>query len=201
MIAASTEANASLSSLVSSFVVFSVIVPKWYGSILSQYTLLGIWVNKNKSRKGKKNILPPLNSKKFFFVCRRPLPAVYWGRLCLRSLRLYVLSVFRKPEFAQSADIMCFTLGLALRQAVAAWRVVMVVQLKFGLSEKHTKFEKIFLMVLTNQLIYLVNVKTIDHFDHFSNYVCFSKSPNFFFWNEMMTTLRTSSLFLINNLF
>ena len=32
---------------------------------------------------------------------------------------------------------------------------------KFGLSEKHTKFEKIFLMVLTNQLIYLVNVKTM----------------------------------------
>ena len=30
---------------------------------------------------------------------------------------------------------------------------------KFGLSEKHKKFEKIFLMVLTNQLIYLVNVK------------------------------------------
>ena len=30
-----------------------------------------------------------------------------------------------------------------------------------GLSEKHTKFEKIFLMVLTNQLIYLVNVKTM----------------------------------------
>ena len=30
----------------------------------------------------------------------------------------------------------------------------------FGLSEKHTKFEKIFIMVLTNQLIYLVNVKT-----------------------------------------
>ena len=25
---------------------------------------------------------------------------------------------------------------------------------KFGLSEKHKKFEKIFLMVLTNQLIY-----------------------------------------------
>ena len=32
---------------------------------------------------------------------------------------------------------------------------------KFGLSEKHTKFEKIFLMVLTNQLIYSVNVKTM----------------------------------------
>ena len=33
--------------------------------------------------------------------------------------------------------------------------------IKFGLSEKHTKFEKIFLMVLTNQLIYLVNFKTM----------------------------------------
>ena len=31
---------------------------------------------------------------------------------------------------------------------------------KFGLSEEHTKFEKNFLMVLKNQLIYLVNVKT-----------------------------------------
>ena len=40
---------------------------------------------------------------------------------------------------------------------------------KFGLSEKHTKFEKIFLVVLTNQLIYIVNVKTM----------CFSNSPNF----------------------
>ena len=28
-------------------------------------------------------------------------------------------------------------------------------------SEKHTKFKKIFLMVLRNQLIYLVNVKTM----------------------------------------
>ena len=44
--------------------------------------------------------------------------------------------------------------------------------LKFGLSEKHTKFEKkIFFMVLTNQLIYLVNVKTMRKI--------FSKSPNF----------------------
>ena len=41
--------------------------------------------------------------------------------------------------------------------------------LKFGLSQKHTKFEKIFLMVLTNQLIYLVNVKTMRKI--FSNYV------------------------------
>ena len=54
-------------------------------------------------------------------------------------------------------------------------------QLKFGLSEKHTKFEKIYLMVLKNQLIYLVNVKTIRKI--FSNYVCFSKSPNFTYRN------------------
>jgi hypothetical protein len=32
-------------------------------------------------------------------------------------------------------------------------------------------------MVLTNQLIYLVNIKTMRTI--FSNYVCFSKSPNF----------------------
>ena len=51
------------------------------------------------------------------------------------------------------------------------------IYVKFGLSEKHTKFEKIFLMVLTNQLIYLVNIKTMRKI--FSNYVCFSKSPNF----------------------
>ena len=36
--------------------------------------------------------------------------------------------------------------------------------IKVGLSEKRTKFEKIFLMVLTNQLIYLVNVKTMEDF-------------------------------------
>ena len=53
----------------------------------------------------------------------------------------------------------------------------MQVLLKFGLSEKHTKFEKIFLMVFTNQLMYLVNVKTMRKI--FSNYVCFSISPNF----------------------
>ena len=44
--------------------------------------------------------------------------------------------------------------------------------LKFGHSEK-----KIFLVVLTNQRIYLKNVKTMRKI--FSNYVCFSKSPNF----------------------
>ena len=49
--------------------------------------------------------------------------------------------------------------------------------IKFGLSEKHTKFEKIFLMVLKNQLIYFVNVKNLRKI--FSNYVYFSKSPNF----------------------
>ena len=54
---------------------------------------------------------------------------------------------------------------------------------KFGLSEKHSKFKKIFLMVLTNQLIYLVDVKTMRKI--FSNYVCFSKSPNFMKANRL----------------
>ena len=49
--------------------------------------------------------------------------------------------------------------------------------LKFGLSEKYTKFKKISLMVLTNQQIYLVKVKTMRK--TFSNYVCFSKCLNF----------------------
>ena len=49
--------------------------------------------------------------------------------------------------------------------------------LKLGFSEKYTKFEKIFLMDLTNQLIYLVNIKTTRKF--FSNYVCFSENSNF----------------------
>ena len=48
---------------------------------------------------------------------------------------------------------------------------------KLGLSEKDTKFEKIFIVVLTNQLIYLVQVNTMRKI--FSNYVRFSKSPNF----------------------
>ena len=48
--------------------------------------------------------------------------------------------------------------------------------IKLGLSEKCTKFEKIFLMVvLTNQLIYLISVKTMRKI--FSNDVCISKSP------------------------
>ena len=55
--------------------------------------------------------------------------------------------------------------------------LISIFNLKVGLSEKHTKFEKIFLMVLTNQLIYLENVKTTRKI--FSNYVYFSKSPNF----------------------
>ena len=63
------------------------------------------------------------------------------------------------------------------RFATIGWNIFWIsIFLKFGLSEKHTKFEKIFLMVLTNQRIYLVNVKTMSKI--FSNYVYFSKSPN-----------------------
>ena len=63
-------------------------------------------------------------------------------------------------------------------------------QLKFELSEKRTKFEKIFLMVLTDELIYLVKVKTTRKI--FSNYVCFSKSPNFKY-----NTPKFSKLFFV----
>ena len=49
--------------------------------------------------------------------------------------------------------------------------------IKFGLSEKHTKFEKIFLMVLTNQLIYLVNGSLPNHEeDFFKLFVLLKKS-------------------------
>ena len=40
---------------------------------------------------------------------------------------------------------------------------------KFGPSEKHTKFEKKILMVLSNQLINLINIKSTRK--NFSNYV------------------------------
>ena len=62
---------------------------------------------------------------------------------------------------------------------------------KFRLSEKHTKFEKKILMVLTNQLIYFVNVKTMRKI--------FSKSPNFTVPKNMWyrSTLYLVSLILI----
>ena len=50
-----------------------------------------------------------------------------------------------------------------------------VTYIKFGLSENHTKFEKFILMVLTNQLIYLVNVKTMRKI-FFKLYVLLKKS-------------------------
>ena len=57
---------------------------------------------------------------------------------------------------------------------------VMTLSVKLGLSEKHTKFEKIFLMVLTNQLIYLVKTKTMRNF--FSNYLCSSNKIHLSFY-------------------
>ena len=54
--------------------------------------------------------------------------------------------------------------------------------LKFGLFEKHTKFEKIFLMVCTSthgqssikkSMIYLVNVQ--NHEEHFFQILCASQ--------------------------
>ena len=76
--------------------------------------------------------------------------------------------------------------------------------LKFGLSEKHTKFEKIFIMVLTNQLIYLVKVKTMKNI--FSNSVCFSKSLNFnphheHFCMKQYELIRITTILLFHGVF
>ena len=49
---------------------------------------------------------------------------------------------------------------------------------------------KIFLMVLTNKLIYLVDVKTMRKI--FSKYVCFSESPNFI-WDNYWGWLSRST--------
>ena len=46
--------------------------------------------------------------------------------------------------------------------------------IKFGLSEKHTKFEKTLLMVWTfTKYMYLQNMRKIEQ-----SFVCFSESPN-----------------------
>ena len=67
--------------------------------------------------------------------------------------------------------------------------------IKFGLSEKHTKFEKIFLMVLTNQLIYLENVKTMRKI--FSDHVYFSKSLNFTIQSILNFQIRQKLFFKV----
>ena len=82
------------------------------------------------------------------------------------------------PNIRLSKTTLCHKNHLNLSLIYFHLRITLLKFLiKFGLSEKPTKFEKICLMVLTNQLIYLVNGKTIRQI--FSNYVCFSKSPNF----------------------
>ena len=47
-------------------------------------------------------------------------------------------------------------------------------QVKFELSEKKTKFEKVFLVVLTNQLIYLLS-KRQNHEEDFFQIMCASQ--------------------------
>ena len=98
-------------------------------------------------------------------------------RLSLPHVALHVL---RSAQQITATALLCFCHALHINvNWVKKFSPVVfkISQVKFGLSEKHTKFEKIFLMVLTNQLIYLVNIKTMRKI--FSNYVCFSKSPNF----------------------
>ena len=55
------------------------------------------------------------------------------------------------------------------------WHLSGQCQIKFGFSEKHTKFEKIFLVVLTLQLICLVNDKTHEE-EFFKLFVFLKKS-------------------------
>ena len=100
------------------------------------------------------------------------------------------LIVFPFPSLSafQETEVDGFYLDISSSGPQKISKLVIV---KFGLSEKHTKFEKICLMVLTNQLIYLVNVKTIRQI--FSNYVCFSQSPNFTMIHqvELLSFLKT----------
>ena len=71
------------------------------------------------------------------------LSPVYVGGCYLVANRVKKFSTFSKTQKK-------FT------QTKVSWSFKYI---KFRLSEKHTKFKKIFLVVLTNQLIYLVNVK------------------------------------------
>ena len=97
---------------------------------------------------------------------------------CCCLLFMTVLSDPPWPNIRLSKTTLCHKNHLNLSLIYFHLRITLLKFLtKFGLSEKPTKFEKICLMVLTNQLIYLVNGKTIRQI--FSNYVCFSKSPNF----------------------
>ena len=83
--------------------------------------------------------------------------------------------------------------------------------IKFGISEKHNKFEKIFLTVLTNQLIYLGNIHVLRNHKGgrgvkttktrlrntwmrkiFSNYVCFSKID---FYGQFSMSKKSSESF------
>ena len=72
--------------------------------------------------------------------------------------------------------------------------------LKFGLSEKYTKFENIFLMVLTNQLIYLVNVKNHEE-DFFKLCVLLKKSELYDFFISSKLVLFVKVFFLTNKKF
>ena len=73
----------------------------------------------------------------------------------------------------RSSNIKCFSLVL-----------------KFGLSEKHTKICTIFLMLCT----FTLGKRPNHEEDFFSNFVCFSESPNFMTnGSKVMTVLFVSN--------
>ena len=110
----------------------------------------------------------PLAKKASFpnWACRLyPISEITWFRFqCSRKSieKLKICSVF-------CSLILKFPAHRMQQKVPKLWNLSKNSMLRKGsevsrfwkVSEKHTKFEKIFLVVLTNQLIYIVNVKTM----------------------------------------
>ena len=108
-------------------------------------------------------------------------------------------------NFLRWQDKTLSTFDLFMKNSLETWgircqlfasRMRRQLLVKFGLSE-HSKFDKIFPLVLTNQLIYYVNVKTTRKI--FSKFVCFSESPNFICvkWRNVLDIESGSNITLI----
>ena len=90
--------------------------------------------------------------------------------------------------FATKFLLNCFQ--VIISQSPAFWQNITVKGLRSKTCKVWTLWET--LMVLTNQLIYFVNVKTMRKI--FSNYVCFSKSPIWRFFCKYEDEIDTEAL-------
>ena len=84
--------------------------------------------------------------------------------VCFSESPNFIISVFpaTRKTYSYSAGLTELKSGLPVivcKDLILSSELCMEFHLKFGLFEKYTNFEKIFLMALTNQLIYLVNVR------------------------------------------